>query len=77
MPISTSRSAPGISELLVNNIIAGRQRNIEHFRKTGEVDVKQITSNPRDEAFMEKLVKADHGQYPGREIRRYRKSLPR
>lgn len=44
-------------ELLVNNIIAGRQRNIEHFRKTGEVDVKQITSNPRDEAFMEKLVK--------------------
>ena len=44
-------------ELLVNNIIAGRQRNIEYFKKMGEVNIKQITTNPRDEAFMEKLVK--------------------
>lgn len=43
-------------ELLVKNIISGRRRNIEHFRKMGEMNVKEITNNPRDEAFMEKLV---------------------
>lgn len=43
-------------ELLVKNTISGRRRNIEHFRKMGEMNVKEITNNPRDEAFMEKLV---------------------
>ena len=44
-------------ELLVNNILVGRQRNLEHFRKMEELNIKQMTGNPRDEAFMEKLVK--------------------
>lgn len=44
-------------ELLVNNLLAGRQRNLDHFRKMEKLNVKQIAGNPRDEAFMEKLVK--------------------
>ena len=43
-------------ELLVNNILAGRQRNLEHVRKMDTLNMKQITGNPRDEAFMAKLV---------------------
>ncbi|MGM9766962.1 MAG: two-component regulator propeller domain-containing protein [Candidatus Cryptobacteroides sp.] len=43
-------------ELLVNNILEGRRRNLEHVRKMDTLNMKQITGNPRDEAFMAKLV---------------------
>lgn len=43
-------------ELLVQNIQTGRKRNIEHFKQAEELNITQITNNPRDEMFMKNLV---------------------
>lgn len=44
-------------ELLVNNLLKTRQRNIERFNENEDTDIKEIVSNPRDEKFMSDLVK--------------------
>lgn len=43
-------------ELLVQNIQKNRKQNIEHFKQAEELNIKQITNNPRDEIFMKELV---------------------
>ena len=43
-------------ELLVQNIQKSRKQNIEHFKQAEELNIKQITNNPRDEVFMKELV---------------------
>lgn len=43
-------------ELQVKNILNTKYNNIQRFRHDPEVDVKQITSNPRDEKFMNTLL---------------------
>lgn len=43
-------------ELLVNNLLKTRQRNIERFNENEDTDIKEIVSNPRDEKFMSDLV---------------------
>lgn len=44
-------------ELLVNNLLQTRQRNIERFRNDDDSNIQEIVSNPRDEKFMSDLVK--------------------
>ena len=43
-------------ELLVQNIQKSRKQSIEHFKQAEELNIKQITNNPRDEVFMKELV---------------------
>lgn len=43
-------------ELLVQNMRAGRKRNIDYFKRIEELNITQITNNPRDEVFMKELV---------------------
>ena len=42
--------------MLVQNIQKSRKQNIEHFKQAEELNIKQITNNPRDEVFMKELV---------------------
>lgn len=44
-------------ELLVHNIQNSRKRNIERFKQAEELNIKQITNNPRDEHFMKELMR--------------------
>ena len=44
-------------ELLVQNMLNVRRLNIEHFKQAKELNIKQITNNPRDEIFMKELVR--------------------
>ena len=43
-------------ELLVQNIQKSRKQSIEHFKQAEELNIKQITNNPRDEIFMKELM---------------------
>ena len=43
-------------ELLVQNIQKSRKQSIEHFKQAEELNIKQITNNPRDEIFMQELM---------------------
>ncbi|MFV0470259.1 MAG: two-component regulator propeller domain-containing protein, partial [Dysgonomonas sp.] len=43
-------------ELLVNNLLQTRQRNIERFKTDENTSIQEIVSNPRDEKFMLDLV---------------------
>lgn len=43
-------------ELLVNNLLQTRQRNIERFKNDENTSIQEIVSNPRDEKFMSDLV---------------------
>ena len=43
-------------ELLVRNMQQNRMSAIAHFKQTEELNITQITNNPRDEKFMKDLV---------------------
>ncbi|KMW82545.1 hybrid sensor histidine kinase/response regulator transcription factor [Bacteroides sp. 3_1_13] len=43
-------------ELLVRNMQQNRMSGIAHFKQTEELNITQITNNPRDERFMKDLV---------------------
>lgn len=43
-------------ELLVRNMQQNRMSGIAHFKQTEELNIMQITNNPRDEKFMKDLV---------------------
>ena len=43
-------------ELLIENIQNNRRKVIERFKQAEEMNVTQVTNNPRDEKFMKELV---------------------
>lgn len=43
-------------QLLIENIQSNRRKIIERFKQAEEMNVTQITNNPRDEKFMKELV---------------------
>lgn len=43
-------------ELLIENIQNNRRRSIERFKQAEEMNVTQVTNNPRDEKFMKELM---------------------
>ena len=43
-------------ELLVSNLKKNIRLNIEHFKKAEELNITQITNNPKDEKFMSELM---------------------
>lgn len=43
-------------ELLIRNMQQNRMSGIAHFKQTEELNITQITNNPRDEKFMKDLV---------------------